>query len=328
MNIYLIPYRWTRHLSMGYWCATFGLFTWWGVQLFLSVSDMSWPQNLDGILWLTSLATMVSVSSILGEANLRRWPLRQRLWKSLVAGGISCGLSIGGYYLWMLLMLIIAGEEGANPSLLTYKYRFGAFILMGLSSGAGTLIVRKWNGWLHFFVHLVGGATSGFGAAFFWGLTWSGWGFFELYYASAFASAGFGFLFGICVWGVPDDLYAGWIRVLSFHRFGHRIPIDVTSVEPRERFVGHYPNGLDMYLPPESTAMELHVSFRVDADQNYFLRGLSVYPTRLKRFLEWVRLDYDPRSPVPVETQIFSEDRIRMGDNSEIEFIVLPREEE
>ena len=48
----------------------------------------------------------------------------------------------------------------------------------------------------------------------------------------------------------------------------------------------------------------------------------------MKRFLEWVRLDYDPRSPVPVETQLESEDRIRMGDAAEIEFIVLPREEE
>ena len=50
--------------------------------------------------------------------------------------------------------------------------------------------------------------------------------------------------------------------------------------------------------------MELHTSFRVDESQRYYLRGLSVYPTRMKRFLEWVRLDYDPKSPVPVETHL------------------------
>ena len=328
MNIYLIPYKWTRHLSMGYWCATFGLSTWWLLQIFLSQSSMSWPANLDGVIWLTSLSSVIAAGSTLGEGNLRRWRFRDRLWKSLTAGGIAFGASLGGYYLWMLLVRLVIGEEGVDSNLLNYQYRIGAFILMGVASGLGAVTVRKWNGMIQLFTHLFGGFTAGLGAAVIWGLTWSAFELYELYYASAFASTGFGFLFGVCVWGVPDDLYAGWIRVISHHRFGHRIPIDPGATEPRERFVGHYPNGLDLYLPPESSAMELHTSFRVDKEQRYYLRGLSVYPTRMKRFLEWVRLDYDPRSPVPVETQLESEDRIRMGDAAEIEFIVLPREEE
>lgn len=328
MNIYLIPYRWTRHLSMGYWCGAFGLFTWWGVQLFFAWSSMSWPQNMDGLVWLCSLSSMVAVGSILGEGNLRRWKIQRRIWKSLTAAGISFGASFGGYYLWMMLMFSFAGEAGADSTLLTYRYRFGAFIFMGLASGIGTVIVRKWNGWLQLGTHLLGGATSGFGGAVAWGVTQGVLGFYELYYASAFASVIFGFLFGVCVWGVPDDLYAGWVRVLSYHRFGHRIPIDAKSTEPRERFVGHYPIGLDLYLPPESSAMELHASLRVDGNQKYFLRGLSIQPTRMKRFLEWGNLDYNSKSPVPVEMRLQSEDRIRMGKNAELEFIVLPREEE
>ena len=59
---------------------------------------MYWPANMDGILWLTSLSSVVAAGSILGEANLRRWRIRDRLWKSLTAGGIAFGASLGGYY--------------------------------------------------------------------------------------------------------------------------------------------------------------------------------------------------------------------------------------
>ena len=33
-------------------------------------------------------------------------------------------------------------------------------------------------------------------------------------------------VFGLGSWSIPDDLYAGWLRILSAQRFGHRVPID------------------------------------------------------------------------------------------------------
>ena len=67
MNIYLIHIE-DRHLSMGYWCAIFGLSTWWVLQLYLSQSTMYWPA-----LWMCpladSLSSVVAAGSILGEAN-------------------------------------------------------------------------------------------------------------------------------------------------------------------------------------------------------------------------------------------------------------------
>jgi hypothetical protein len=150
---------------------------------------------------------------------------------------------------------------------------------------------------------------------------------YHLYWAGAASSLFFGFIFGFCTWAIPDSLYAGWLRVLSHNRFGHRVPIDAKQGGAKERFVGHYPNGLDLFLPYEDGVMELHVSVFVDSNQNYFIRGLSQQNTGVKRFLERFQLDYNELQPAPYETKVSSGDRIRIGDGTEIEFIMLPREE-
>ena len=74
---------------------------------------------------------------------------------------------------------------------------------------------------------------------------------------------------------------------------------------------------------------ELHASFVVDDAQNYAVRGLSVQPTVVKRFLERIDLRYDPRRPAPLETDLKMEDRILIGPNQEtvVEFLMLPKEE-
>jgi len=73
--------------------------------------------------------------------------------------------------------------------------------------------------------------------------------------------------------------------------------------------------------------MELHVSAFVESGQKYILRGLSQQATQIKRPLESVNLQYEPQSPQPAETQLYSEDLIYMGTSGVIEFIMLPREE-
>ena len=68
----------------------------------------------------------------------------------------------------------------------------------------------------------------------------------------------------------------------------------------------------------------------VDRRQRYWLRGLSLQPTLLRRFLERIDLRYDRTRPAPLETRLTSGDRIEIGDgarNAEIEFLMLPREE-
>jgi hypothetical protein len=225
----------------------------------------------------------------------------------------------------------------------------------GFAAGFGPLAVRRfhawltrnwaWGGrdptgpqpapsWLEFagtvFAHLGGGSVAGAVAAIAWHVP----AYYsaiqgELYVASALASFSFGFLHGLLVWPLPDDLYAGWIRVLSYERYGLRIPVPHADGTPAERFVGHFPRGLDLYLPADVGVAELHLSFTKGRGDLYTVRGLSIAPTLVKRFLERIDLRYDPRRPAPLETPLHMEDRVLIGDKAqtEIEFLMLPKEE-
>ncbi|MEM6931571.1 MAG: hypothetical protein AAF602_31865, partial [Myxococcota bacterium] len=145
----------------------------------------------------------------------------------------------------------------------------------------------------------------------------------DLYAASAAASAVFGLGCGGLFWGVPDAWYDGWIRVLTPTRFGLRVPVS----ETREVVIGHYPRGLDLYLPDGDGVAELHCSFVVDELGRYAVRGLSRVATTVRRPLERVDLRYDPGRAAPLETELRPEDRIVLGDggHTEIEFVRLPR---
>jgi len=117
---------------------------------------------------------------------------------------------------------------------------------------------------------------------------------------------------------------------LSPHRYSYRIPIDAMDRSPKERFVGHFPRGLDLWLGTEDGCAELHISMAVDEKQVYRVRGLSLQPTMVRRFLERIDLRYDPRRPAPLETRLASGDRIVVGEGSNtatFEFIMLPRED-
>jgi hypothetical protein len=351
---------------MGYVLAGLALVTWWLLLVFF-VQGQVWMyenmglmfhQYMEGPLFLGGLATTLSMGSLLLEGSLRRRRLRWRVMLTGAAGGITLFGFLLGYPVWQYLFPLFTGDGSealvADSNLVTLRYRLPLWLLAGFWSGVGPFMIRRFQhtmaarwGWMkdaafvrplptwlewanELFSHVVGAMVAAALAA-------AVWHFFghdkriagDLYWASALGPMTWGFLYGVLVWPIPDDLYAGWVRVLSAERYGLRIPIPHADGSPAERFLGHFPRGLDLYLPAEQAVAELHVSFIVDGKSRYAIRGLSIAPTHVKRFLERVDLRYDPRRPAPLETELKMEDRILLGDQGQtvVEFIMLPKEE-
>lgn len=331
MNIFLIPYTWMRHFSVALVCAGAALLAWW-VVLALAVLFPFWPVTWDGALYVGALCTSVAGASTLAEASLRRLPLWKRVLQTVGSALLSFLLSMAGYWGWTSLFgpLLFEGTDAVEPTLVSLKYRVMAFLFAGMQAGIGPLVFRKGRGILS---HLGAGNAAGLLAVSVWyilGYPKSAIGLGDLYHASAAGALVFGGTFGLLAWGIPDNLYAGWLRIVSETRHGRRIPIDGVDGGPRERFVGHFPRGLDLFLPAEDGVMELHVSVMVNRKQEYRARGLTLQPTLVRRFLERIDLRYDARRPAPLETRLSSEDRLVLGPPSDptvVEFIMLPREE-
>jgi hypothetical protein len=361
MNIFLVPYTPMRHLVVGLYCAGAGLLAWWGLLTFTAVLGPAWGPGSDGAIFLTLVGATVATASVVGEHALRRSPLWKRFVSAAIAGALSFFLGLFAFWFWngilgpaLLGPLVRLGIDSlglfraglppdaggdqlramvdavaldiGDASLVSLRYRLGGFLAVGFAMSIGPLAVRKGRGILY---HLAAGMLAGMFAA-------AGWHLFnavissDLYWAGAAAAATWGFCFGVFAWPIPDELYAGWLRVLSFERFGRRIPIDAYDRQPKERFVGHFPRGLDLFLPGEAGVMEMHLSVAVDGEHRYFARGLSLAATTVRRFLERVNLSYDPRRPAPLETRLTSGDRIVLGhgeQSAELEFLMLPREE-
>ena len=351
---------------MGYVLSGIALVAWWLLLLFIVKGEVflyehmgfMLEQYMEGVLYLGGIATVLSMGSLLLEGSLRRRRLRWRMMLTGAAGAITlCGY-LFTYPIWQYTLPLFTGEVGdllvADSNLVTLRYRIGLWLLAGFWAGVGPFLVRRFQhtvshrfgvmkdgdyvpdlpSWLEvanqLFAHVGGGVVAAaFGAA-----AWHVFGHDsrvagDLYWASAMGAMVWGFFYGVLVWPIPDELYAGWFRVLSAERYGLRIPIPHADGSPAERFVGHFPRGLDMYLPAEQGVAELHVSFVVDGKSRYAVRGLSIQPTLVKRFLERVDLRYDVRRPAPLETELKMEDRILLGDQGEtvLEFIMLPKEE-
>ncbi|MFH1466165.1 MAG: hypothetical protein ABIO70_17400 [Pseudomonadota bacterium] len=362
MNIFLVPYAPMRHLVVGLYCAGAGLLAWWALMLALSLGGPVWAPGADGVLYLGGVGATIAGASVLAEHSLRRSPLWKRLAFTLLAAGLSFVFGVAGWLLWSKLLAPVllaplvrfsmsglglfcegVGADGsgsqlqalldavdadiADSSLVSLRYRLGAFVCVGVGASLGPLAARLGRGILY---HLSAGLLAGLLAAAVWHLLGYNEVITSLYWAGAGGAFTWGLVFGIFAWPLPDDLYAGWLRVLSAERFGRRIPIDDPQGKPKERFVGHFPRGLDLFLPAEARAMEMHVSVAVDARHRYFVRGLSLAPTRVRRFLERVNLAYDPTRPAPLETRLSSGDGIQLGEGegaAELEFLMLPREE-
>jgi hypothetical protein len=325
---------------MALWCASAGLLAWWAVLTGLVVVNLDWPPSWDGPILMVTVSVTVAVSSILGECALRRLPLWNRGIKVLLAAAISGGITLVYYFSWHALTSLLLGGaslvDAEDPSLVSLTYRIGAFGMGGLGCGTGCLVVRK-------FVEPVSHLAGGLAAGLLGGVGWFVAGLptdvvflgvvapqKDLFLAGATMGVTWGFVFGLLAWSIPDELYVGWLRVLTPSRFGRRIPVDSPDRTAKERFIGHFPRGLDLFLPVEDGVQELHLSVVVDEKQRYQARGLSQQPTMVKRLLQRVDLRYDPRRPTPVETPLSSGDRILLGQGdqqAELEFLLLPKEE-
>ena len=363
MNIYLIPYTWMRHFAVAIFTAGICLVVWWLVLAFVVVIKPPWDIYWDGAVFLGLLSGVTAGASQLAETSLRRVPLRWRILRTGGAAGVALFTSVLTYLLWSeligpavvkvvisllgsvleLLRARVLGGEGkledirevaenaADSSLVSLRYRLGVWAMVGMNTGLWASVFRRGGGLLS---HLGAGLAAGITAAMVWfvvGYSNFSLGTNSLYLASALGAMSFGGMFGLFAWGIPNDLYAGWLRVVTETRFGRRIPIDAKGEHSKERFVGHYPRGLDLYLPAEEGVMEMHVSVLVDQEQQYHLRGLTIAPTRLERLLERVNLRYDPSLPAPKEVELQSGDRILLGPpghQTVLEFLMLPREEQ
>lgn len=331
MNIFLIPYTPLRHLAMALWCAGAGLMAWWASLGFVYYIGAAWNPQYDGVILMAAISAAVAAAHTLGEANLYRRSLLGRLWRTALAFALAGVFTVFWYALWHLALQPFVfqawADDVADSSLVTLSFRVGAFGMGGLATGCATVAVRKLRG---FIPHIAGGIAAGLCGGAAWHLLSSTVLGTDLYLSGAALGLTWGLVFGLLAWGIPDELYAGWLRVLSADRYGLRIPVDALDRSPKERFVGHFPRGLDLWLPVENGVQELHVSIYVDGEQRYAARGLGQQPTMVKRFLESVDLSYDPSRPAPLETEIRSGDRIRIGNGqsqAEMEFILLPKEE-
>ena len=329
MNIFLIPYTWYRHLQFAIWSALCCLIAWWFYLLTLTQGGMVWTAGWDAFVTNGLMASAVVFGNIWGEAALRRWPMRRRMWKVFLGVGVALGISLLMTWMWAAVASLFLEDIGSVHHVVALKYRWGNLVGTGFAAAMGMLTAEQWRSRPKSFVvnYILGGLFAGLTAGALWSISAYYW-VQNLYWAGAVLFVSFGFAFGLSTRTIPDDLYVGWIRVLKGARFGHRIPIDAKEDKPKERFIGAYPNGLDLFFPVEEMVQPLHASIVHEPHQNrYTLRGLTQHHLKMVRLLEWARINYNPESPVPMEVMLSNEDRLEIGDAVQVEFLVLPREE-
>lgn len=360
MTLHLLPYTVARHLAIGLQLGAAALVAWCAIELgvvavtpwsYATLHVIGW-RELDGVLFLSALVVAVAAGSVVVQGQLAGRSLRWRaVWAAVAVLVAVPGLALSHVLTSLATKALVASPVLADPSLVSLRYHLAGWLAAGLWAGIGTLTARslatatarRWTwardggppperrAWsdrgLSVLAHLGGGLAAGGIAA----AVWHASGHYavlggDLYVGSAVASATFGAVCGWLFWGVPDTWYEGWIRVLSPTRFGLRIPVSVDG-RPVERFVGHYPRGLDLVLPEAEGVRELHCSVVIDARGRYAVRGLSIAPTRVRRPLESVDLRYDPQRPAPLETGLHMEDRVVLGEDGRavIELVILPR---
>lgn len=355
LNIYLIPYTWIRHISLGLVTGGAAVVTWWCFLVYMVYfgmglydSGMLFTVKVHGTWFMVLQAVVMTFVSLFAEGALYRDSLIWRMvrcWVGVVVATIHAFLLF--FMINSLIEYVFISSEMAplmeDRSLTTLRYTIVQWLAMGWVVGTSCLAVRfasrvistkvgidlAAQGGASVFGHTFGAITAaGMGAA-----VWQLCGmhlYGDLYLAAPLGVFVWGFMHGALSWAVPRDLYAGWVRVISDHRFPYRIPIDKLEGGLSERFVGHFPRGLDLFLAADQGNAELHVSFMVDDDQRYFVRGLSIWPTLLKRFLESLELRWDPSRPAPLQTELQQGDRVMLSDGratTVLEFLMLPKEE-
>ena len=328
MNIRLVPYTWARHIHVALVVMSATLVSFWLLLAFCALKGPVWTPTADLNVLLAAIGFGSGIGAVIVEGSLESKP--SSWWRKgvLVAGvGAFVATLLGAGLGARLTTMLIPGaseDYALAPILSSLKYALLSFSFAGLFFG---LVMGWWRKASLPFYGTVG-LVCGLSASMVWHLLS---GIFDLYVAAAFAAVAWGGAFGLLAWTVPSRLYVGWIRVLSGSRFGLRIRVDGETEGPAELVAGHYPLGMDLWLPAEEGVREMHLSVAVDADNSYKARGLSLYPTRVKRSLEKLDLRYDPARPLPLETPLSSGDVLELGDGQAqtvLEFVMLPREEE
>ena len=327
MNIRMVPFTWARHIHAALVVMAATLVGYWGLLAVCAVRGPFWSPTADLNVLLGVFGLGAGAGAVLVQGSLESKPgtwWRKGLLVAALGGFFAAHLGAGlGARLTVMAVPGASEAYGIAPVLSVLKYSLASFVCAGLFFG---LLMGWWRkASLALYANV--GIVCGLGAAMTWHLTA---GIVDLYAAAAAAAMAWGGAFGLLAWVVPSRLYAGWIRVLSGSRFGVRVRVDGDG-DSSELVAGHYPRGMDLWLPAEEGVREMHLSVAVDAEQNYKARGLSLYPTRVKRSLEKLDLRYDPARPLPLETPLSSGDLLQLGDGQSqtvLEFVMLPREED
>lgn len=329
MKLAIVPYTWARHTQPALLAAGAAVVAWWAVVT-ASVAWQPWGPAWDGPVYLGALAGAVTLASLGGERRVRAdrgW--RAFAWPALAGLVATFGTAgwLGVHSRW-IAPLLFGDQDAAEASLVSLRYHLLHWLVTGGLTGIVCLVARRGRGIL---VHLGAGMAAGLLGAATWyvaGYARFSVGPMDLYWGSCLGAVAFGGAFGGLAWGLPEELYVGWIRVVSPVLFGTRVPVDGRDGGARERFVGHWRRGLDLRLPEDGRVSELHVSIGADPDGRYRARGLTQVRTVVVRFLERIDLRYDPARPAPLETPLSSGDTVVLGDGtSVVEFVRLPVDE-
>jgi hypothetical protein len=356
MSPRVVPFTLLRHLVPPLIGGACGLVAWWVVIVLTGwrrsnalAAGAAEPMRaeVEGVLLLAVLAGAVAVGQILLEGRFERTGRRRRYGAALFAGFVATSCTATSARVHLALSESTLRADTATYSL---AWHVLPWMLAGGCAGLALVLVRegrylvewaqrRWE--LRVFappppndlghgvtsaLHLLGGPLAGLAGALVWYSVgvWRGGHFF----ASAAGCWTVGVVLGALVWAVPDRLYRGWVRVLVGSRPGWRVPVDHAQAGLRERFVGHFPVGMDLHLPDSDGVAELHVSVVARAPGRWASRGLTRAGVKVRRPLEWMELTYDPTLPAPLEAPLLTGDRIELGPSAELEFVVLPREAE
>ena len=331
MNRSLTPYAWSRHVSEALIVCAWVVVAWWALVTFLidlgPALGLVWHPWFDTYLYFGTFTAVIAGSSVATEQVHLRRPFAKRVVSTLIAAGIAMVVAVIGISVIRVITGAVVSdgmrslvESGA---LVTLRYTVLIWMWAGFATALGPLAVRKGASWR---VQIGAGLVAALMAGAVWH-TCTRLLFFDLYYASVVGPLVWAFLYNSLAWPFPDQIYAGWIRVLSGPRAGHRIPVGEGD-QVIERIIGHYPRGLDLHLGANDGVAELHASVLRRADGSFAVRGLSQSPLLLKRMLERIDLRYDVRRPAPLESDLQMEDRLvlehKQGTTS-LEFLLLPR---
>lgn len=333
MNINLVPYTWVRHFTVAIVGSAAVVVAWWlllvwAVEVGPSIG-LLWASWAEILVYFALFSFVIGFVTVFTEGALEKNSVTGRWLSSLISGVLSAIMVTIGVSIFRFGLPFVLPDSlsilVSDPSFVSLRFGLLYWVVAGVGTSLGPLAVHRGKGAA---AHLFSGLTAGLLASAIWHLC--AYNIFQdLFAASLAGPMVWVFAFSSLYRGVPDSLYTGWIRVLTGPRAGRRIPIDSPHHASSERFVGHYPRGLDLHLGAEIGVSELHASFVKKSNGHYTVRGLSQASTVLKRPLESIELRYDVRKPAPLEAELQMEDRLLLSGNkqtTEIEFILLPRE--